>query len=205
MIAAEHQPTEREKALSAHARRKAFHRDIEAKAAALRALMPPMKKPWFEVLDVVPLRPMERIKRAACEHFKVTFTDLISDRRTLDIILPRHVAMYLCKRLTTETLPGIGRAFGGRDHTTVLSGCRKIERLRAEGDKTLVAALASICGMLNEQVPASQRPLVPSSHDAEVMRMWDLGFNTAAIAKKTKRKEAVIVARLDALREAARG
>ena len=61
---------------------------------------------------------------------------LIPDRGRRELVRARQVAMYLCKHLTTRSLPEIGRKFGGRDHTTVLHGVNKIEQLRAE-DKSL--------------------------------------------------------------------
>jgi chromosomal replication initiator protein len=69
-------------------------------------------------------------------------------RRTWDIMLPRQIGYYLCKHLTPLSLPAIGRRFGGRDHTTALSGIRKIERLLPsdEGLRAQIAALTSILG-----------------------------------------------------------
>ena len=58
--------------------------------------------------------------------------DLHSKRRTRSVARPRQVAMALAKQLTNHSLPEIGDAFGGRDHTTVLYACRKIEELRSE-------------------------------------------------------------------------
>ena len=55
--------------------------------------------------------------------------DLLSSRRTANVVRPRQVAMYLAKTLTLRSLPEIGRRFGGRDHTTVLHAVRKIENL----------------------------------------------------------------------------
>ena len=56
--------------------------------------------------------------------------DLLSKRRSRSITRPRQVAMSLCKELTNHSLPEIGDAFGGRDHTTVLHACRKVKELR---------------------------------------------------------------------------
>jgi chromosomal replication initiation ATPase DnaA len=70
------------------------------------------------------------IQRAVCEHFKVSFIDLISHRRDRQATFPRQIAMYLCKTLTLRSLPDIGDRFGGRDHTTILYAVRKITRLR---------------------------------------------------------------------------
>jgi len=62
---------------------------------------------------------IERIQEIVCETFGVTERDLCSPRRTQVLVHPRQIAMYLCRELTSESLPAIGRAFGGRDHTTV--------------------------------------------------------------------------------------
>ena len=63
-------------------------------------------------------------------YFKMRQTDLLSPRRARDIVRPRQIAMYLCKQLTTRSLPEIGRKFGGRDHTTVIHAVRQIDKLR---------------------------------------------------------------------------
>lgn len=59
-------------------------------------------------------------------------SDIRGDRRTADCVKPRHVAIYLAVKWTGRSMPAIGRLFGGRDHTTILSGNAKIKRLRAE-------------------------------------------------------------------------
>lgn len=74
-------------------------------------------------------RSVESILKLVCIRYGVTRIDLISDRRTADIVRPRQVAMFLAKTLTLRSLPEIGRRIGGRDHTTVLHGVRKIETL----------------------------------------------------------------------------
>jgi len=74
---------------------------------------------------------MDQIIRHICDYYKVRQTDLMSANRSRNIARPRQMGMYLCKRLTTRSLPEIGRKFGGRDHTTILHGVRKIEELMA--------------------------------------------------------------------------
>lgn len=75
---------------------------------------------------------IDRIIRTVCERYeKVTRTDLVSARRNGYIMRPRHIVMYLAKRLTMRSLPEIGRAIGGRDHTTIINGIRNITRRRA--------------------------------------------------------------------------
>ncbi|MFT5870463.1 MAG: chromosomal replication initiator protein [Paracoccaceae bacterium] len=72
---------------------------------------------------------MDEIIRKTCEHYHLRQSDLMSPSRARNIARPRQMAMYLCKKLTTRSLPEIGRKFGGRDHTTILHGVRKIEEL----------------------------------------------------------------------------
>lgn len=69
------------------------------------------------------------IQKKICEHFGIKMADLHGERRARALARPRQMAMYLCKILTTKSLPDIGRAFGGRDHTTVLHAVRKVEQL----------------------------------------------------------------------------
>lgn len=73
---------------------------------------------------------LDNIKRTAADYFKVKVADLLSKRRNRSVARPRQVAMALAKELTNHSLPEIGDAFGGRDHTTVLHACRKIAELR---------------------------------------------------------------------------
>jgi len=73
---------------------------------------------------------IENIQKITAEYYKIRITDLLSKRRTRSITRPRQVAMKLSKDLTNHSLPEIGNAFGGRDHTTVLHACRKITELR---------------------------------------------------------------------------
>ena len=73
---------------------------------------------------------IENIQKTVAEYFKIRVADLLSKRRSRSITRPRQVAMALAKELTTHSLPEIGDAFGGRDHTTVLHACRVIKGLR---------------------------------------------------------------------------
>ena len=73
---------------------------------------------------------MDNIKRKVAEYYKIKVADLMSKRRNRSVARPRQVAMAMAKELTHHSLPEIGDAFGGRDHTTVLHACRKIRELR---------------------------------------------------------------------------
>ena len=73
---------------------------------------------------------IENIQKTVAEYYKIRVGDLLSKKRSRSIARPRQVAMALAKELTNHSLPEIGDAFGGRDHTTVLHACRRIESLR---------------------------------------------------------------------------
>jgi chromosomal replication initiator protein len=73
---------------------------------------------------------VENIHKTVADFFKVRVSDLLSERRSRSVARPRQVAMALAKELTNHSLPEIGDAFGGRDHTTVLHACRRIKALR---------------------------------------------------------------------------
>ena len=73
---------------------------------------------------------IENIQKTVAEYFKLRVADLLSKRRSRSVARPRQFAMALSKELTNHSLPEIGDAFGGRDHTTVLHGCRRIKSLR---------------------------------------------------------------------------
>jgi chromosomal replication initiator protein len=87
-----------------------------------------------EVAATMTTRPneasVEDIQRFVCHHFKLRSTDLLSKDRHKSIAFARHVAMYLCKQRLKCSFPELGRAFGNRDHTTVISAVRKVEALR---------------------------------------------------------------------------
>ncbi len=72
---------------------------------------------------------IEEIQRKVAEHYNIRLSDLIGPKRLRNIARPRQVAMYFAKQLTSRSLPEIGRRFGGRDHTTIMHGVRKIEEL----------------------------------------------------------------------------
>ena len=75
---------------------------------------------------------IEEIQRKVAEHYHIRLSDLIGPKRVRNFARPRQVAMYLCKQLTARSLPEIGRRFGGRDHTTVMHGVKRIEELRTQ-------------------------------------------------------------------------
>ena len=74
---------------------------------------------------------VEEIQRKVAEHYNIRLSDMIGPKRLRMIARPRQIAMYLAKQMTTRSLPEIGRRFGGRDHTTIMHGVRRVEELRA--------------------------------------------------------------------------
>jgi chromosomal replication initiator protein len=92
---------------------------------------------------------IDNIQRTVAEYYNIKISDILSKRRNRSIARPRQMAMCLAKELTNHSLPEIGEAFGGRDHTTVLHACRKIAELRessadvAEDYKNLNRVLSS--------------------------------------------------------------
>jgi chromosomal replication initiator protein len=80
-------------------------------------------------------RSVEDIQERICETFGVSMDQLVSSSRAAPVAWPRQVAMYLSRELTDQTLPAIGRAFGGRNHTTVIHACRRTaERMANDRD-----------------------------------------------------------------------
>ena len=75
---------------------------------------------------------IDEIQRKVAEHYNIRLSDMIGPKRVRSFARPRQVAMYLCKQMTSRSLPEIGRRFGGRDHTTVMHGVRRIEELRQQ-------------------------------------------------------------------------
>jgi chromosomal replication initiator protein len=73
---------------------------------------------------------VENIQKTVAEYYKIRVADLLSKRRSRSIARPRQVAMALAKELTSHSLPEIGDAFGGRDHTTVMHACKRVRELR---------------------------------------------------------------------------
>jgi chromosomal replication initiator protein len=113
-----------------------------------------MKTPWFHIVCEMeggpkPAPTIRDIQRAVCGRFAgVTLNDIISGRRNQEIIMPRHIAMFLARSLTLKSCPTIAKAFTDRDHTTIMYGVKKIARLlKADvGLQTLVASIGAELG-----------------------------------------------------------
>jgi chromosomal replication initiator protein len=78
---------------------------------------------------------INNIQKMVAEYYKIRVSDLHSKSRSRQVARPRQVAMALAKELTEHSLPEIGDAFGGRDHTTVLHACRKISELKSKDSR----------------------------------------------------------------------
>ncbi len=91
---------------------------------------------------------IKEIQDAVCLHFDIGLTEMLSDRRTWAAVMPRQIAMWLCRKLTTHSLPAIAHHFGGRDHTTVMHAARKIEEKR-QTDAELNITLMKLASALS--------------------------------------------------------
>lgn len=90
---------------------------------------------------------IENIQKTVAEYYKIRVADLLSKRRNRSIARPRQIAMALAKELTNHSLPEIGDAFGGRDHTTVMHACKKVVELK-EGDQVISEDYANLLRIL---------------------------------------------------------
>ena len=99
--------------------------DIEFTKATLKDLLSVQDK----------LVTIDNIQKNVCEYYKIRSSDLLSKKRSRSIARPRQIAMALAKNLTNHSLPEIGNAFGGRDHTTVMHACKKVQELRGSDTK----------------------------------------------------------------------
>lgn len=126
-----------------------------------------------------PRLTVRSIAQAVSQYYAIGWNDIASARRTVDVVRARQILMFLCREHTTLSLPQIGRRVGGRDHTTVLHSCRKIEHLR-DTDAELAQELAEIEGILGDtRTPSPAEaapdrpalPVIPPPRGAEAVRM----------------------------------
>ncbi len=104
---------------------------------------PIIQRDWLNLASHRTKISIGDIQRLVSLHFGISREDLLSQRRDKDSIWPRHVAIYLACEMTDHSLPTIGRAFAGRDHTTILHARKKIAQLRAQ-DVELDRLLSSL-------------------------------------------------------------
>lgn len=106
------------------------------------------KEPWFSVESETPqVVTIEDIKRAVCQHARLTMVELLANRRLPSVVLARQVGMYLAKTETSRSYPDIGARFGFRDHTTVMHGVKKIASL-IETDPLIAGHVAAVKALL---------------------------------------------------------
>jgi hypothetical protein len=152
---------------------RAVDQPLEAIDPAVRRWIETKKEtfsqPWYHVMwffDLVIVRDpptelprrkyprIQDIQRAVADFYDVKVHDINAQRRTANIVRPRQVGYYLCKMKTLKSLPEIGRNFGGRDHTSILSGIRKIERLLMV-DEDLNADIDHLSAQIDEFMRAA--------------------------------------------------
>ena len=91
---------------------------------------------------------IDEIQKKVAEYYSISTRELTGNTRTKNLTRPRQVAMYLCKQLTSHSLPEIGGRFGGKHHSTVIHSLRKIEDLR-KNDDSLNSAINSLVNVLS--------------------------------------------------------
>lgn len=101
------------------------------------------------VKESVKIISVEMIQKEVAEYFNLSVSELKAKKRSKTILFPRQVAMYLTRQLTKLSLPEIGQAFGGKDHTTVLHSCKKMDQDLLE-DKELKNTLDKLTGILKQ-------------------------------------------------------
>ncbi len=120
--------------------------NMETTVEALKDILPPPKPAQI----TIPL-----IQKEVCAYYQVSMEEFLSKKRNKQLVLPRHIAMYLCRKLTSYSLPLIGEEFGGRDHTTVLHAIEKIEQDIQNDEKTRKAIEE-----LNKKINPNAKPLL---------------------------------------------
>lgn len=98
---------------------------------------------WFSIESDNPLPTIENIQNVVAEHYGITRHDILSPRRAEKYTTPRHIAVYLSKKLTLHSFPALGRKFGGRDHSTLIHSVHKVEK-QIESDPAFGAKIEAI-------------------------------------------------------------
>jgi chromosomal replication initiator protein len=111
-----------------------------------------------------PERSLADVDAAICEHFSISVAELHSSDRARRVAWPRQLAMYLARELTGESLPAIGRHFGGRDHSTVLHACKRTQT-RVGIDGSARGALEQLCTRLQLEHPLDTQHHAHDRHD----------------------------------------
>jgi hypothetical protein len=126
--------------------------------------------------DQAPPVKIGDVQRSVCEHFRVHMSALTSPDRSKSVTFARHVAMYLCRKHTRASLPDIGKAFGGRDHTTVLSAVRQIGEQNGAGSH-VSAQIKAVERILDNRpvVPPADAVHEHGSKKSRVYVLWYMG------------------------------
>jgi chromosomal replication initiator protein len=135
-------------------------RDLESALTKLIAYAELVKKPITLEVAQEQLRDIfaspkqtnmsiEIIQRVVAEYFSLSPNDLKGKKKTQNIVFPRHLTMYIAREITEYSTTELGQSFGGRDHTTVMHGCQKIEE-RIRADPTLDSTIQTIIRMIKE-------------------------------------------------------
>ena len=103
-----------------------------------------------DVFNQIRIITVDKIQNVVSNHFNISLTDMLSQRRSRPLARPRQIAMYLAKKMTTRSLPEIGRRFANRDHTTVIHAVKTITRL-SEQDDEMKKNINQIKSLLMEQ------------------------------------------------------
>ena len=103
-----------------------------------------------DVFNQIKVITVDKIQNVVSNYFNIPLSDMLSQRRSRPLARPRQIAMYLAKKLTTRSLPEIGRRFANRDHTTVIHAVKTITRL-SEQDDEMKKNINQIKGLLLEQ------------------------------------------------------
>ena len=110
---------------------------------------------------------ISEIQHAVAQHFGVTMLDMVSACRAQYVARPRQVAMYLSRELTPYSLPMIGRKFGGRDHTTVMHACKRIEELMTF-DPEIADAVGEIRVVLTRAPDKAPQDSAPAAENTQM-------------------------------------
>jgi len=113
--------------------------DMNTASIALKDILPP---PGPKKITI------ECIQKEVCKFYEIDLTEMLSKKRNKHLVMPRQVAMYLCRKLTDASLPLIGDQFGGRDHTTVIHSVDKITREITE-QVELSGVIKELCIIIN--------------------------------------------------------
>lgn len=126
------------------------------------------------VVDDLPVVAIDQIKRAVCRHFNISKMDLISERRTKNLTIPRFISFYLCKELTPRSLPEIGRQHGNRDHSTILHGIRRMTELintHEEWRQIVNEVRNKITGQAHETLSGAKNTADDAAHSQDAAQL----------------------------------